>query len=108
MLAPVGHPLFRLRFEVQILKCQSCREIFEIHWTEDNENVVKFTGFVFSCKSIVVQSIYASGFGIGNKELLQPEQYEPQFAKSYIPEFVVNFSDKKKLHKKLKTYLVFS
>lgn len=109
MMAPIGSPMFRMRFECQILKCPKCKETFEIHWTESEDNETQFWAFIFTCKKITVLHHYKTGFSMGGKELLTKEEYYiPQKGTEYIPEFYVDFSDKKKLHKKLKTYLVFS
>ena len=97
-------------WEVQILTCRNkkCHEVFEIHWF-DNRGEIKMTHFVFTCKKITVMHRYdEDNFGIGGKELLCPGEHDFKFAKFFVPKFEVNFSDKKALHKKLKTYLTFS
>jgi hypothetical protein len=110
MLAPIGSSAFGMRLEAQILKCQKCHEIFEIHWTETQKNETTYQIFVFTCNGIVVVNWYQFGFVLGSEELLCAEEYYTPSVKkeNFIPEFPVDFSDKKKLHKKLKTYLVFS
>lgn len=98
-------------YYVEILTCIKCKEIFEIHGYEDE--LTKITKFVFTCKNIVVINQYPQpsgimvGFNIGDKSNLWPKTFSGHKTIN-IPTFEVNFSDKKKLHKKLKTYLVFS
>ncbi len=95
---------------IEILTCTKCKEVFEIHGWEDTGQI---NDFVFSCKDIVVINKYpqpsgtAVGFNIGNRSNLWPGMFSGDLTVN-VPAFVVDFSDKKKLHKKLKTYLVFS
>jgi hypothetical protein len=97
-----------LTYEVQMLTCRKCDEVFEIHWVDDAGQLT-WSGFVFTCNEVVVFHSYASGFYIGGIELLY-QNWVGASAKleNCVPEFKVDFSDKKKLYKKLKTYLVFS
>lgn len=97
-----------LTYEVQILTCAKCDEEFEIHWIDDAGKLT-WLGFVFSCNEIVVFNLYSSGFYIGGNELLY-RNWVGRNAKleNVVPPFEVDFNDKKKLFKKLKTYLVFS
>ncbi len=97
-----------LTYEVQILKCRRCFETFEIHWIDD-AGEVRYSSFVFTCGSLTVYNQYEKGFCIGGKELLHPASKSlPYETMKFVPEFLVDFSDKNKLWEKLKTYLVFS
>lgn len=95
---------------VEILTCIKCKEIFEIHGWDDTAQI---TDFVFTCKKIVVLNKYpqssgvAVGFNIGNRTNLWPQMFGGDATINVAP-FDIDFSDKNKLHKKLKTYLVFS
>lgn len=99
-------------YYVEILTCtnKKCKEVFEIHGWEDTGEI---TDFVFSCKNIVIINKYpqlsgiAVGFNIGDKSNLWPKMFGGRVTIN-VPLFQVDFSDKKKLYKKLKTYLVFS
>lgn len=99
-----------LFYELQILTCQKCKEIFEIHWLDDNGET-RMIGFTFTCKKIVVYNHYDKNeFTIGGKELLY-KNWGPglnSVGGNIVPEFTVDFSNKRKLNNKLKTYLVFS
>lgn len=91
--------------EVQMLTCRACKEKFEIHWVDDSGKIT-YLDFVFSCKDIVVINRYVEkAFYIVDKRYL----YKNGRAcpTNPIPEFTVDFSDKKKLYEKLKTYRVF-
>lgn len=97
-----------LTYDVQMLTCRDCDEVFEIHWIDDAGKVT-YAAFVFTCNEIVVFNLYADGFFVGGNELLY-QNWVGASAKleNSIPAFNVDFSDKKKLFKKLRTYLVFS
>ncbi len=91
---------------VEILTCIKCKEVFEIHWWDECD----IDSFVFSCKNITILYVYEgqyAGFHLGNKTNLWPSRHTQENSIA-IPFFEVDFSDKKKLHKKLKTYLTFS
>lgn len=92
-------------YEVQILKCRKCKEQFEIHESGVG-NDTKIVAFVFTCKKIAIFYKYDEGFMIGNHDLLWSNRSVN--GHPWIIPFTIDFSDKKKLHKKLKTYLVFS
>jgi len=95
-------------YNVDILTCRKCNERFEIHWLGDIDPT-QITAFVFTCKKWVVFFKYDAGFSIGGKELLWGNKSpHPTSELKYILPFEVDFSDKKKLQKKLKTYLTFS
>lgn len=98
-----------LYYEVQILTCRKCHEIFEIHWIDDNGET-KFLCFVFTCKEIAVTDKYDEGFHIGSKGILYDNWKGgiSTYLGTEIPAFPVDFSNKRKLYNKLKTYLVFS
>lgn len=95
-------------FNVEVLTCRKCKEVFEIHWWE--EDPIEIADFVFTCKKIAVlykyDGMYA-GFHVGNRSNLWPNIFKIIDTVD-VPPFKVDFSDKKKLYKKLRTYLVFS
>ncbi len=107
-------------YEVQILTCRNCQEIFEIHWYETDQQVTQYYGFVFTCKDLLVFNMYlmkpyedldgAFCLGKRSKNLWKHHKNKPaNFPfRPRIPPFPVDFSDKEKLYEKLKTYLVFS
>lgn len=101
--------LTTLQYDAEILTCRKCKEIFEIHRIDDNGET-KYISFVFTCKDVVVYNRYGSGFHIGGKEVLFKnwQQNRLRNFSNFILEFPVDFSDKKVLYKKLKTYLTFS
>jgi len=103
-------------YEVQILTCRSCQETFEIHWYDHDGNVT-YHAFVFTCQELLVFNAYqshidSSRFIISHKNgLYESWKDDPSKHPRYrdmIPPFSVDFSNKKSLYKKLKTYLVFS
>lgn len=88
-----------IRADVETLTCKKCKEVFEIHSTQGLDGTTVIGGFAFSCKRLRIFHNYA----------------EPHFEISKglglvirIPEFPIDFSNKKKLHEKLKTYIIFS
>jgi hypothetical protein len=99
-------PINTVSRNIEILTCVKCKEVFEIHWWEDCD----IDSFVFSCKDIAVLCVYDgqyAGFHIGNIKNLWPSRHT-QDDSIDIPFFEIDFSYKKILHEKLKTYLVFS
>jgi hypothetical protein len=101
-------PRNAIAFNVDILTCRKCKEVFEIHsWENDPTEIADF---VFSCKTISVMNKYDGmyqGFHIGPRSNLWPSIFNVNNS-TRVPPFAVDFSDKKKLFAKLKTYLVFS
>lgn len=93
--------------DVDILTCQKCKEIFEVHTTTNAAGEATIDGMSFSCKDLVVVCSYEYGYAIGGKEYLYP-MWSTNNSYQYLEPFPVDFSNKKKLYKKLKTYLVFS
>lgn len=107
-----GNGIGLVSYEIQMLKCRKCGEQFEIHETSHG-NASMYKAFVFTCKNLVVFNEYGSGFRIGDTDLLWSKDVSARAWKTpddpvWIVPFEVDFSDKKKLYKKLKTYLVFS
>ena len=95
-----------LVYNVEILTCRKCEEKFEIYWWDDCD----VSSFSFSCKDLAVLSTYdgkLAGLHVAHKKYMWPD-YLRQADSVDIPPFNIDFSDKKKLHKKLKTYLLFS
>lgn len=102
-----GFGIGLISHDVNILSCRKCKEIFEIHSINKNGETT-YTSFVFTCKRLAVVNSYAHGFAIGGREYLYGKWTANTYYDNYISPFDIDFSDKKKLHKKLKTYLVFS
>lgn len=103
--------MISLTQEVQVLTCFKCKEVFEVHWVDDSQTgIVTYLDFVFSCDDIVVINRYGEEtFYIVDKKYLYRRSRPNGLAVSHpIPQFTVDFSDKKKLYEKLKTYRVFS
>ena len=89
-----------LRADLEILTCTKCKEQFSIISLQGDSGVTEYTGFIFSCKKFRVFFNYIEDyFDISDKKGKHI---------TAIPSFEVDFSDKKKLHKKLKTYVLFS
>lgn len=85
-----------------VLQCQKCREVFRVESVQNPEGETRYTGFQFTCSRLRVIYKYDEGkFRISD---LNDRNKEPVV----IPTFEVDFSDKKKLHEKLKTYILFS
>lgn len=88
-----------IRSDVETLTCKKCRETFQIYSTQGLDGTTVIAGFAFSCKKLrVFLSYLKSDFYISKRgnDI------------TTIPSFTVDFSDKKKLHEKLKTYIIFS
>jgi len=91
------------RTQAEILDCRSCKERFIIHSRDDNGET-KYTAFFFTCKKFLVAVHYHTNeFSIHMMKAKMIGEVPVQ-----VPAFSVNFSDKKALHKKLKTYVTFS
>lgn len=85
-----------------ILQCQRCRESFRIDSMQSPEGETTYLGFQFTCKRLHVLCKYEDeNFKITD---LNDRDKEPVI----IPIFEIDFSDKNKLHEKLKTYVIFS
>jgi len=102
-------------YEVAILHCRYslCQEIFEIHSLQKADGETDYLGFTFTCKDFCVHHRYIKEtFQIGDSGLLFGGvnsligidiKYN-----TFVPQFVVDFSDKDKLEAKIKTYRLFS
>lgn len=88
------------RTDRETLFCVDCKERFEILSHQQNDGETVYTGFVFTCNGLEVYCHYEdSTFEITN---LKGEH------KTTIPEFEPDFTNRDKLHEKLRTYLLFS
>lgn len=87
---------------VDTYTCIECSEMFEIH-QEDQENV----SFLFSCNGVYVRYLN-SQFLVATDDELRYRKKGMSASHVVIPSFPIDFSDKEKLHQKLKTYLLFS
>lgn len=90
------------RTDRETLFCVDCKERFEIHSNQQNDGETIYTGFIFTCKGLEVYCNYEKAtFDISSLE-------DRQGRSTAIPEFEPDFTDRDKLHTKLRTYLVFS
>ena len=93
-------PQTSLKVDKETLTCRKCKESFIIHSIQDHYGYTDYIGFTFTCKTYKVFFNYAeSYFDISDKN------------GKYIialPSFSPDFSDKEKLHEKIKTYITFS
>jgi len=84
-------------------KCNKCHEVLKIHYkiNINNSNPSKIYVYTLSCKDLLIY-IYQNNkafFIIG---------YINEIDLMNIPYFQIDFSDKEKLYRKLKTYIIFS
>lgn len=96
------HAIPRAGYFVDIYTCTQCFEMFEIHMSDD-----KRESFFFSCDDIYARC-FATWFVISTDERLQYKKFGIIAPSVKIPPFPIDFSDKQKLHSKLKTYIIFS
>lgn len=89
-----------VRSDIETLYCVDCKETFEIYSHQSDDGETHYTGFNFTCKKLSIKCKYIESiFDISD---LKGERHVT------IPSFNPDFSDKDKLHEKLKTYLIFS
>jgi hypothetical protein len=110
-------PRSNYQYNVDILTCQACGEVFEIHAKQSAEGETQYLAFSFTCKDYYVycgyndKSLY---IGKNPESLFDEAGNFPDFiiglsvAAVILPKFQVNFSNKNKLFEKLKTYIIFS
>lgn len=104
-----GSGIPELIYTVDFYTCTQCQEVFEVHREKDAES-----SFFFSCNGIYVRYIFNDSiihrtcfistdeslrYGISG--LSTPHKIE-------VPLFVLDFSNKEKLHNKLRVFLIFS
>jgi hypothetical protein len=92
----------------EILTCRKCKEVFHIHSEQSDDGVTFYLGFLFSCNGIFVYSHYNTETFFLGKDAKVYATVALYHNPTRIPSFIPDFSDKKKLHEKLKTYLIFS
>lgn len=103
-----------INFNVEILTCRSCNEVFEIYSEDDMIGDLVYTAFQFSCEDICVLYDYdKSVYIISKPNMLWENLGKSPTTRTLAPEiktppFEIDFSNKKKLYKKLKTYVTFS
>jgi hypothetical protein len=100
-----------IRYDVEVLTCRKCKEVFEIHSMQGYDGETEISGFVFTCKELCVQYSYNHPyFRVGEHNLLYQSLDQQASAKggTEVLAFPVEFSDKEKLWEKLRTYLIFS
>jgi hypothetical protein len=87
-------------YDTEILTCQDCNEKFSIASFQNEKGETTYMAFSFTCKKYQVVFLYAD------------ESFDLYTRRGKhivtLPPFQVNFSDKKKLFEKLKTYVIFS
>jgi hypothetical protein len=82
--------------------CKICKEAFSITGMRNEPNEIN--GFTFTCNGISAHQNYEfKSFGL--KKISEDDWKYPLV---WMPEFLVDFSDKEGLFKKLKIYLLFS
>jgi hypothetical protein len=90
----------KIRSDAETLYCVDCKETFEIYSIQKEDGYTTYTGFSFTCKGYNIYNNYVEKyFDISDKNGKHI---------TAIPEFSANFSSRKKLHEKLKTYILFS
>lgn len=88
------------RSDAETLYCVNCKEKFEILSSQTDDGITTYSGFIFTCKGFEVFANYTQCvFDISDLKGTHT---------STIPSFDPDFSDRDKLHEKLKTYLIFS
>lgn len=91
-------------YMVDTYTCTQCREIFEIHKKSDEE-----VSFLFSCNGIYVRCVFdVENFFVSTNSDLLYSKSGLTTPTVEIPRFVIDFSDKEKLHNKLRIYIIFS
>jgi hypothetical protein len=95
------------RGDIETLSCRQCKEMFRIYSNQDTLGETNILGFMFSCNKIFIYHHYNSDtIFLGRDDRIYSSALDPN--PTHFPAFTMNFSDKKKLHSKLQTYLVFS
>lgn len=101
-------------YDVDLLTCRSCNEVFEIHSMQHADGTTEYNAFLFSCKELCIFCSYITNeFYIGNHRDMPYAGYydlilQAKRWKTCLPSFEVDFSNKDKLYEKIKTYLLFS
>ena len=111
-ISSVGYPAYT----VDSLTCRNkkCKTIFEIHAYEDSDYEDNVVAFTFTCKDLCIRNNYATGAAVGTvligaHDLLYSKRgISAPYIELGIDSLSFDFSNKKKLYKKLKTYVVFS
>jgi len=96
----------------EILTCTLCKEVFTIFSIQSIEGETIYYGFSFSCQDITVFYEYKNkNFGLFSqktKSIVDEHGDMEDISPTEVPIFEIDFSNKNKLHNKLKTYLLFS
>jgi hypothetical protein len=91
-------------YMVDTYTCLRCQEVFEIHKKDDEE-----VSFLFSCNGVYVRCIFdEADFFVSTSSDLLYSKNGLTTPTVQIPRFVIDFSDKEKLHNKLRVYIIFS
>lgn len=87
-------------YDIDTLTCQECGERFCIDSLQNSAGETTYVAFTFTCKKYDVVFLYSdAAFDIFTRKGKHI---------TTLPAFEVDFSDKKKLFQKLKTYVIFS
>jgi hypothetical protein len=106
-----GDVLSSRTIDIETLTCQECGEVFTISSTQSLDGETTYTEFSFSCKKMNVHHEYASEkFSIfdHSKPVMDENGIAKDIAGIQIPAFEADFSDKDRLHDKLRIYILFS
>lgn len=101
-------PLPVISSDAEMLDCRSCKERFIIHSDQTPTGETVYQRFFFSCKDLMVAHHYDKDMFAIFRITKSKKKSLPDNSAIWVPSFEVDFSDKKKLHKKLETYVVFS
>lgn len=82
----------------ETLACRSCLEYFTIT-SKASYAGTTYISFIFSCEDLVITCLY-------DQDILNLKRKKLDGIN--IPTFKIDFSNKKELYKKFKTYLIFS
>lgn len=88
-------------YDIETLTCQSCGEHFSIDQIQDVQGETTYVGFSFTCHQYEIVFLYKD-------EVFTLYTTSGGKFVANLPIFEVDFSDKNKLHDKLRTYIVFS
>lgn len=93
-------PASSTTYDTETLTCQECGERFCIDFIQNSSGETSYMAFTFTCKKYNVVYLYAEAcFDIYTRK----DKHI-----TTLPVFEVDFSDKKKLFDKLRTYIIFS
>lgn len=92
--------LFMTRHDTETFYCGNCKENFQIRSLQNYDSETIYTGFNFTCRELSVFYNYL-------ESVIDINELKGKHIVA-IPSFDPDFSDKDKLHEKLRTYIIFS